>query len=78
MARIDWCTRHVNSTNFYSVFFTEEFTFYLETLQEVDGLKLIKSNINYSKNKRIKIGAWVGVSYQRKTSLFYMKITRNQ
>ena len=74
MARIDWCMRHINSTNFYSVFFTYECTFYLDNPSGSRWVKVDEDNIIYSKNKRRKIGTWVGISYQGKTSLFYMKI----
>ena len=68
--RIDWCTKHENSTNFYSAFFTDECTFYLDNSSRKRWVKVDKDNIIYSKNKGRKIGAWVGVSYQWKTSLF--------
>ena len=70
MARIDWCMRHINSTNFYSVFFTDECTLYLDNPSGSRWVKVEEDNIIYSKNKGRKIGAWAGISYQGKTSLF--------
>ena len=62
--------RHVNSTNFYFVFITDECTFYLDNTSGSRWIKVDEDNIIYSKNKERKIGAWVRIFYQGKTSLF--------
>ena len=62
--------RYVNSINFYSVFFTDECIFYLYNPSGSRWAKVDENNIIYSKNKRRKIDALAGISYQGETSLF--------
>ena len=70
MARIDWCTKHLNSSNFYYVFFADECTFYLNYPPESKWIKIDEDNIIYSKNKEIKLCICAGISNQGKTLLF--------
>ena len=67
--RENWCLRHINDTNFYDIFFTDETTFYLDNPAGAKWLK-DKDNFIYSKNKGRKIGAWGAINACGKTSLY--------
>ena len=45
IARIDWCTRYINSTNFYYVFFADKCTFYLDNTSGRRWIKVDEDNI---------------------------------
>ena len=74
MASIDWCMRHVNSTNFYPAFFTDECTFYLDSPSGSRWVKVDEVNLIYSKNKGRKIGAWQEFLIKVRHLFSYMKI----
>ena len=69
-ARYNWCLRHINTTFFYEVFFSDECTFYLINPCSSKWVKSNEYNIIFSKNKRRKIGAWGAISSYGKTSLY--------
>ena len=67
--RKNWWLRHLFSTNFHDIFFSDETTFYLDN--PVGSLWLKdEENIIYSKNKGRKIGAWAAINVKGKTSIF--------
>ena len=67
--RENWCLRHINDTNFYDIFFTDETTFYLNNPAGAKWLK-DKDNFIYSKNKGRKIEAWDAINEYGKTSFY--------
>ena len=69
-ARYNWCLRHINTTFFYGVFFSDECTFYLNNPCGSKWVKSNQDNIIFSKNKGRKIGAWGAISSYGKTSLY--------
>ena len=71
-ARLNWCVRHINTTFFYGVFFSDECTFYLNN---PCGSKWAKNNEDnfFIEEQRRKIGVWGAISSYFKTSLYLLK-----
>ena len=70
--RENWCLRHINDTNFYDIFFTDETTFYLDNPAGAKWLK-DKYNFIYSKNKERKLEHGVPLMHTAKLLSIYLK-----
>ena len=74
--RENWWLRHMQNTNFYDIFFTDETSFYLDNPVGARWLK-DHDNLIFSKKKGRKIGAWAAINANGKTSLYLYEMNFN-